>query len=67
MLLNRVKRQKGKYHIMVNVAYVNLKKQKLWDEKAMIAAMKAVKSDGMGVKRAELEDGIPKTTSKQNI
>ena len=64
MLLNRVRRQKGKYHIMVNVAYVNLKKQKLW---AMIAAIKAVKSDGMGVKRAELEDGIPKTTSKQNI
>ena len=33
----------------------------------MIAAMKPVKSDEMGVKRAELEDGIPKTTSKQNI
>ena len=52
---------------MVNVVYVNLKKQKLWDEKAMIAAMKPVKSNDMGVKRAELEDGIPKTTSKQNI
>ena len=43
------------------------KKRKLSDEKAMIAAMEAVKSGEMGANRAALEHGVPKTTLKDRI
>ena len=43
------------------------KKRKLWDERSMVAAMEAVKSGEMGVNRAALEHGIPKTTLKNRI
>ena len=43
------------------------KKRKLWDENAMIRAMEAVKSGEMGVNRAALEYGVPKTSLKDRI
>ena len=43
------------------------KKRKVSDEKAMIAAMEAVKSGEMGANRAVLEHGVPKTTLKDRI
>ena len=36
------------------------------DEKAMIAAMEAVKSGEMGANRAALEHGVPKTKHEKN-
>jgi len=43
------------------------KKHKLWDEKAMISTMEAVKSGKMGVNRAALEHGVPRTSLKDRI
>ena len=42
------------------------KKRKMWSNESMINAMEAVRS-GMGVNRAALEYGVPKTTLKDRI
>ncbi len=38
-----------------------------WTNEAMIEAMKAVKDGKMGVNRAALEHGVPKTSSKDRL
>ena len=38
------------------------KKYKQWSEESMLGAMKAVKEGSMGLNRAALEYGVPKTT-----
>ena len=43
------------------------KRHKFYDQKAMISDMEAVKSGEMGVNRAALKHGIPKTTLKDRI
>ena len=44
-----------------------VKKRKLWEDKSMIAAIEAVTGNKMGVNRAALEYGVPKTTLKDRI
>ena len=44
-----------------------VKKRKLWDDKSMIEAIAAVTGNKMGVNKAALEYGVPKTTLKDRI
>ena len=42
------------------------RKYRTWDEKSMAEALKAVR-EGMGVNRAALQHGVPKTTLKDRV
>ena len=53
---------------VIDLEWPNLKKRrKLWSDEAMVNAMAAVQSGEMGVNKAALEYGVPKTTLKDRI
>ena len=56
-----------KLSLKEGVNFTSREKYRQWPEESMVGAMETVKNGAMGLNRAAIEFGIPKTTLKDRI